>query len=218
MVGFIFLFGVFGVVGGVVLVVVVELWDVVGVGDLLFRGVEGVFDVVGVVDVVLVRVGLHGYFLELRDGVWVCDWLPWDRVCVRELVVACGWVLRDYPLSDWELVRNGRIVEFLKGRKRFVVYEFVRFVWFEQMFRQMETGVKAMFDYVSPYVRNFVGFVLRELEKRGFVRLEPRVSARLDELGYPRLWSEVVEVVDVPSVEVVNDITRRRIFDVWAIV
>jgi len=196
---------------------VVELVDVCGVGDLLFRGIESVFDVAKIVDLVLSRVGLHDYFLELRDGVWVCDLLPWDRVCTRELVVACGWVLRDYPLSNWELVRNGRIVEFLKGRKRFRVYEFIRFVWFEQMHKQLETGVEAMFSYVSPYIRSFVVFVLRELEKRGFVRLEPRVSARLDELGYPRLWSEVVEVVDVPSVEVVNDITRRRLFDVWVV-
>ncbi|MEM1540617.1 MAG: hypothetical protein QXJ07_04460, partial [Candidatus Bathyarchaeia archaeon] len=200
-----------------------------------------VLDVLGVLDLVYIGLGVPPHFaLEFLDrlksgdfvvrGVGVppewladlCDWfrvydrLPWEICHVKEFVVALGQVLRDYPLTDWELTRNKRIVKFLGEHGRFNVEEFQRFVWKEQFDRQLETGSVWAYMYRSSYINNFTVHLLRKLSEKGFVKFSTKWKGRIEELGFPRLRDVWVEVVDVPSIEVVNNVSRRRLVDVWA--
>ena len=184
---------------------VVELRDVFGVYELfnlppLIVDLNRVFDRVDA----YVKVGVQTW-LYLWDRALVTDYTyPWDVGRVKELVVAVGWVLRDYPLTDWELRRNERIVDYLSEHKVFSLNDFQRCVWWEQMHMQEQrafAGVKQMFYYRSRYIENFCKFLFMVLEERGMVR-----KAGLDSYV----------VVEAPSVELINEITRRRWFDIWS--
>jgi hypothetical protein len=60
---------------------------------------------------------------------------------------------------------------------------------------------KHMFYYRSRYIENFCKFLFMVLEERGIVR-----KAGLDSYV----------VVEAPSVELINEISRRRWFDIWS--
>ena len=184
---------------------VVELRDVFGVYELfnlppLIVDLNRVFDRVDA----YVKVGVQTW-LYLWDRALVTDYTyPWDMGRVKELVVAIGWVLRDYPLTDWELRRNERIADYLSEHKVFSLNDFQRCVWWEQIRMQEQRafgGVKQMFYYRSRYIENFCKFLFMVLEERGIVR-----KAGLDSYV----------VVEAPSVELINEITRRRWFDIWS--
>jgi hypothetical protein len=184
---------------------VVELRDVFGVYEL-FNLPPLISDLNRVLDRVdaYVKVGVQTW-LYLWDRALVTDYTyPWDVGRVKELVVAVGWVLRDYPLTDWELRRNERIADYLSEHKVFRLSDFQRFVWFEQIRMQEQRafgGAKQMFYYRSRYIENFCKFLFMVLEERGMVR-----KAGLDSYV----------VVEAPSVEFINEITRRRWFDIWS--
>jgi len=185
---------------------VVELRDVFGVYEL-FNLPPLIVDLNRVLDRVdaYVKVGVQTW-LYLWDRVFITDYTyPWDVGRVKELVVAVGWVLRDYPLTDWELRRNERIADYLSEHKVFRLSDFQRFVWFEQIHMQEQRAFgsfpKQMFYYRSRYIENFCKFLFMVLEERGMVR-----KAGLDSYV----------VVEAPSVELVNEITRRRWFDIWS--
>jgi hypothetical protein len=123
---------------------------------------------------------------------------------VRELVVAVGWVSRDYPLTDWELKRNERIADYLSEHKVFRLSDFQRCVWWEQMHMQEQrafAGAKQMFYYRSRYIENFCNFLFMVLEEKGMVR---------------KVGLDSYIVVEAPSVELINEISRRRWFDIWS--
>jgi hypothetical protein len=152
-----------------------------------------------------VKVGVQTW-LYLWDRALVTDYTyPWDVGRVKELVVAIGWVLRDYPLTEWELKRNERIANYLGEHKVFRLSDFQRFVWFEQIRMQEQRAFgsfsKQMFYYRSRYIENFCKFLFMVLEERGMVR-----KAGLDSYV----------VVEAPSVELINEISRRRWFDIWS--
>jgi hypothetical protein len=152
-----------------------------------------------------VKVGVQTT-LYLWDKTLITDYTqPWDIVRVRELVVAVGWVLRDYPLSEWELNRNERIASYLSEHKVFRLCDFQRCVWWEQLHMQEQRAFgsfsRQMFYYRSRYIENFCKFLFMVLEERGMVR-----KAGLDSYV----------VVEAPSVELINEISRRRWFDIWS--
>jgi hypothetical protein len=185
---------------------VVELRDVFGVHEL-FNLPPLIVDLNRVLDRVdaYVKVGVQTW-LYLWDRVFITDYTyPWDVGRVKELlVVAIGWVLRDYPLTEWELKRNERIASYLSVHKVFRLCDFQRFVWFEQIRMQEQRafgGAKQMFYYRSRYIKNFCKFLFMVLEERGMVR-----KAGLDSYV----------VVEAPSVELINEISRRRWFDIWS--
>ena len=170
-----------------------------------FRGVELFGLPPLIVDFVEVLDRVDG-FVRLGGHVWVYLWdkilaadntYPWDVGRVRELVVAVGWVLRDYPLTDWELKRNERIVRFLGENRVFRVSDFQRYVWFEQVRLQEQRG---LFYYRSCYIRNFCDFLFGVLEEKGFVR---------------RVGLDRYLVLEVPSLDFINEVARRRIYDIW---
>jgi len=184
---------------------VVELRDVFG-GVELFNLPPLVMDWVEVWDRVdaYVRVEAN-VWLYLWDKVFITDYtFPWDVGRVRELVVAVGWILRDYPLTDWELKRNERIVEFLAENKLFRLSDFQRRIWFEQIHMQEQRGFggfKQMFYYRSDYIKNFCRFLFSVLEERGYVK---------------RVGLDSYMVLEVPSVDFVNEVARRRVYDIWS--
>jgi hypothetical protein len=151
-----------------------------------------------------VKVGVETW-LYLWDRAFITDYTyPWDVGRVKELLVVVGWVSRDYPLTDWELRRNERIASYLNEHKVFRLSDFQRFVWFEQIHMQEQrgfAGAKQMFYYRSRYIENFCNFLFMVLEERGMVR-----KAGLDSYV----------VVEAPSVELINEITCRRWFDIWS--
>ena len=164
-------------------------------------------DVCGVCDrIVVVKVSGQSYEVFLFDVVRAGDMsVPVDVGRVREFVIAVGWVLRDYALTDWELERNERIVEFLGERRVFRLADFQRHVWFEQVIMQEQRGFggynKQMSYYRSRYIRNFCNFLFSVLEEKGYVR---------------RVGLDSYEVLVVPSLEFINEVARRRIYDIWS--
>ena len=155
---------------------------------------------------VIVKVGVETW-LYLWDKAFITDFtIPWDVCKVKELVIVVGWVLRDYPLTDWELMRNERIVKFLSEQKVFKVSDFQLFVWFEQVSMQMQRAFggygKQMFHYRSDYIKNFCKYLFMVLEEKGYVR---------------KVGLDSYVVVEVPSIELINEISRRRWFDIWRI-
>jgi hypothetical protein len=62
-------------------------------------------------------------------------------------------------------------------------------------------GAKQMFYYRSRYIENFCNFLFMVLEEKGMVR----------KVGF-----DSYVVVEVPSVELINEISLRRWFDIWS--
>jgi hypothetical protein len=152
-----------------------------------------------------VKVGVETT-LYLWDKTLITDYtVPWDVVRVRELVVAIGWVSRDYPLTEWELKRNERIADYLGEHKVFRLSDFQRSVWWEQIHMQEQRAFgsfsKQMFYYRSRYIENFCKFLLMVLEEKGMVR---------------KVGLDSYVVVEAPSVELINEINLRRWFDIWS--
>jgi hypothetical protein len=186
---------------------VVELSDTFS-GVELFNLPPLIVDLNRVLDRVdaYVKVGVQTW-LYLWDRAFVTDYtVPWDVGKVKELlVVAIGWVLRDYPLTDWELKRNERIADYLSEHKVFRLSDFQRYVWWEQIHMQEQRAYgsfsKQMFYYRSRYIQNFCNFLFMVLEERGMVR---------------KVGLDSYVVVEAPSVELINEISRRRWFDIWS--
>jgi hypothetical protein len=185
---------------------VVELRDVFGVYEL-FNLPPLIADLNRVLDRVdaYVKVGVQTW-LYLWDRAFITDYtFPWDVGRVKELLVVVGWVSRDYPLTDWELKRNERIANYLGEHKVFRLSDFQRCVWLEQMHMQEQRAFgsfsRQMFYYRSRYIENFCNFLFMVLEEKGMVR----------KVGF-----DSYVVVEVPSVELINEITRRRWFDIWS--
>ena len=156
----------------------------------------------------IVAVKVSGQLFEvfLLDAVRASDMsVPVDVGRVKEFAIVVGWVLRDYPLTDWELKRNERIVEFLCGRRVFRLADFQRHVWFEQVFMQEQRGFggydRQMLHYRSRYIRNFCNYLFSVLEEGGYVR---------------RVGLDSYEVLVAPSLEFINEVARRRIYDIWS--
>jgi hypothetical protein len=152
-----------------------------------------------------VKVGVQTW-LYLWDKASITDFtIPWDICRVKELVVAIGWILRDYPLTDWELERNSRIVNYLSKHKMFRLSDFQRSVWFEQVGMQEQRGFggyeKQMLYYRSQYIKNFCNFLFSVLEEKGFVE---------------KAGGDSFVVLEVPSLEFINEVARRRVYDIWS--
>jgi hypothetical protein len=60
-----------------------------------------------------------------------------------------------------------------------------------------------MLYYRSPFIKNFCKYLFTVLEERGYVKKAGRDS---------------FIVLEVPSVEFVNEVARRRIYDIWSFV